>query len=377
MNANLKNINACTGCSVCSYVCKHGAIAMKESKEGFLYPVINKASCVNCGICSKICHETVDFHTLKTEEAYAFQALDENLLFNASSGGIVPTMAQMVIEQGGVYVATKYDPASSKAYWDIVYSTQDVKNSSGSKYFQIPLTKEIIEQIIIVLENRNVLFVGTPCQVSAIYKLIKKPLREKLITVDLVCGGVQSYKLEKMYLESLEKATGYKVVTHKFRGKDRGWRRKYLSVIEYSDGNRQLRLGNRDLFQRAFSNGSYLRESCYNCDYSGRNRVGDITVGDCWGIEKQSDSVLKKSKGISLVCPNTEKGLNFFEKCMCKGVISPITNDILAENKPLNKRARRPLTRNVSYKLLAIMPVKQAINVICYKYQIKKLIGRG
>lgn len=36
---------------------------------------------------------------------------------------------------------------------------------------------------------------------------------------------------------------------------------------------------------RAFDNKLSLRNSCYNCKFACRERVGDITIGDFWGLK--------------------------------------------------------------------------------------------
>ena len=64
-----------------------------------------------------------------------------------------------------------------------------------------------------------------------------------------------------------------------------------------------------------FIKGWLYRENCYRCKYAGKNRPGDITLGDYWGIEKQHPEYLNgadgwdESNGISVVIANTSKGL--------------------------------------------------------------------
>jgi hypothetical protein len=62
-----------------------------------------------------------------------------------------------------------------------------------------------------------------------------------------------------------------------------------------------------------FMDGDCYRESCYQCVYANTSRVGDITVGDFWGIAK-SHPEFNSPKGVSSVFVNTEKGQELFEK---------------------------------------------------------------
>ena len=67
---------------------------------------------------------------------------------------------------------------------------------------------------------------------------------------------------------------------------------------------------------------SYIyRNSCYSCKYACKNRCGDITIGDYWGIEKAHSEVLKENEygldyknGISCLIVNTEQGIKVLEK---------------------------------------------------------------
>ena len=45
----------CTGCGACASICPKGCILMKEDREGFLQPVIEKTECIKCHRCEKVC----------------------------------------------------------------------------------------------------------------------------------------------------------------------------------------------------------------------------------------------------------------------------------------------------------------------------------
>ncbi|MCP1109494.1 ferredoxin [Lachnospiraceae bacterium PM6-15] len=45
----------CCGCTACYAICSKGAISMREDKEGFEYPVIDKEKCVSCYSCLHVC----------------------------------------------------------------------------------------------------------------------------------------------------------------------------------------------------------------------------------------------------------------------------------------------------------------------------------
>ena len=58
--------------------------------------------------------------------------------------------------------------------------------------------------------------------------------------------------------------------------------------------------------------GDCYRESCYQCAYANTSRMGDLTVGDFWGIAKSHPN-FNSPKGVSSVFVNTEKGQKLFE----------------------------------------------------------------
>ena len=57
-------------------------------------------------------------------------------------------------------------------------------------------------------------------------------------------------------------------------------------------------------------------KNCYNCEFSNIPRVGDITLGDFWGIQyfDKKFSLENKDRGISLVYINNDKGMQYFNK---------------------------------------------------------------
>ncbi len=59
----------------------------------------------------------------------------------------------------------------------------------------------------------------------------------------------------------------------------------------------------------SFSKGLIFRESCYDCQFNGLNRVGDISIADFWGIGKYGMPFRHDvTKGVSLVLVNNSKG---------------------------------------------------------------------
>ncbi len=62
--------------------------------------------------------------------------------------------------------------------------------------------------------------------------------------------------------------------------------------FEYASGKKKnmyipARLTSYNTF---FLDGDIYRENCYQCPYAKRERTGDFTIGDYWGIEKSTQN---------------------------------------------------------------------------------------
>ena len=66
-----------------------------------------------------------------------------------------------------------------------------------------------------------------------------------------------------------------------------------------------------------------LRPACYDCRFTNTKRIGDITLGDFWGIEVVDRNFVDE-KGVSLCFVNNTKGEKIFgiikNKLICKKV---------------------------------------------------------
>lgn len=196
-------------------------------------------------------------------------------------------------------------------------------------------------------EGKRVLFTGTPCQIAGLYAFLGgNP--ENLYTVDLICHGVPSPKFFKKYLEYQNKQTAGRVIYFNFRSKDkRGWGTQYLLKTKTKTKTKTLSL---DRYGKHFMDGDCYRESCYQCAYANTSRVGDLTVGDFWGIAK-SHPCFNSPKGVSSVFVNTEKGQKLFEMMRVLAEVEEATlEEGMVKQHNLVQPSNRPVTRDTFYK---------------------------
>ena len=304
----------CCGCTACKSICPTKAIEMKADEEGFLYPKINQKLCTNCQVCKRVCpFQNKAFVPDRLFESPAFAAMHkkEQVKMSSASGGAYTAISDFILDSSGLVYGVEFDDEffvrHNKA------SCADERDKfRGSKYIQSDL-KGIYKQIQEDLNNdRIVLFTGTACQVAGLrnYLCETKTALNKLYTNDIICHGTASPLLWNDYLDFIQKES--KLKSYTFRYKGRGWR-GYNVRAEFENGKIKINTTDIRVYVNLFSSVLALRPSCYNCKFANLQRPSDITIGDCWGIEKILPEI-DDNKGISLVIINTRKGKYLFEK---------------------------------------------------------------
>lgn len=295
----------CTGCALCADICPKGAISMvSDATTGFKYPVINRESCIGCNLCEKKC-PSLSLVPKNKNIIKAVAANNKNIetRFESTSGGVFTLLANYYYKKNGVVVgaiwANKYEVVEIASE-----DKNDLPKLQLSKYTQSD-SQGIYSKVREFLKaGRDVLFVGLPCQIAAIKSLC--PAEEKLVTVDLVCKGVPAPMIWRKYIDSIEHNTSKTIERHRSKDKEYGWKR--LGVrIDFKDSTVDYHSGAEDTFIRLYSKNIIMRDSCYQCKYRGLSRLGDLTLGDCWGIQKLSPK-LDDNCGSSMIFINTEKG---------------------------------------------------------------------
>lgn len=313
-NLTVKKFN-CTGCGLCNNICPTKAIKIKLDKEGFYHFQINKEKCIECGLCIKKCPKLNFKNKNKIEElkSYAAYTKNEIILADSSSGGIFSELALQIVKENGLVVGASYEDNSNeiKVKHILVDNIDDLTKLRGSKYIQSytdNIYKLVMEQLS---QNKKVLFSGTPCQCAAM-RIMAEKKDDNLIVVDIVCHGVPSYKV---FTKFLKDCFNKKITKINFRNKSKGW--SQYKILYYID-NKIIKstIHTNDEFFGGFVKNYYLMKNCYNCEFSNIPRVGDITLGDFWGIQyfDKKFSLENKDRGISLVYINNDKGMQYFNK---------------------------------------------------------------
>ena len=293
---------------------------MVEDEYGFVYPSIDESKCIKCGLCLKTCVYKKKTKPNTIKDSYMAVSKIDDILMKSASGGIFTSIAQEILKNNGVVFGCsmeKDEQGRLEPQHIKVSSLDDLYKLQGSKYVQSN-TKNIYKEIKNELKNNKlVLFSGTPCQVAALKSFLGKINQENLYTIDIICHGVPNFKMFQDYIEFIEEKNKDKVENFLFRDKSKSW--GYFAKISFASKKVKFVPCINSSFYQLFLNSLINRENCYSCPYANGNRVGDLTIGDFWGIEKEHPNFLKENhldskKGISCIIVNNDKGKCIIEK---------------------------------------------------------------
>lgn len=305
----MMNKKECCGCTACLHICPVECITMQEDEEGFLYPIIKTEYCIHCHKCEKICPiHSADTINMKTKTFVGYSK-DEEIRKQSSSGGIFSVIAEWILQQGGVVFGAAFDE-NFEVHHIAIETKEELSKLRGSKYVQSRLENVYPEAKQYLEMNHKVLFTGTACQIAGLKKYLHKEY-DNLYTVDVLCHGVPSPKIWRMYLEDKKKQYNTKITTIEFRNKESGWNNYSMNILFY-DMQQYLVHFFEDKFMKMFLSNIDLRPSCYECHFKSFPRSSDMTIGDSWGIENYMPD-MNDDKGTSVILIHSLKGEGMFE----------------------------------------------------------------
>ena len=351
----------CCGCAKCQSVCPTKAITMRFL-NGHYYPVVIKDLCIDCKKCANQC----DFKLKATNTPISAYAVKHNqtVRMKSSSGGVFTALSDYILQNGGKVYGADFDENMHLRHTS-ADNTVKRDRMRGTKYIQSDMSG-VYNQIKADLQNNlQVLFVGTPCQVNAVKGFIGE--NEKLYTADLICHGVPSPELWKNFIKYIEEKLNQKATFFSFRNKDIAWR-KYSGRVTFSDGSILENTNLLNAYAELFSYDLTLRASCEACPFASISRVGDITLGDFWGIENVLPQI-DDNKGVSAVLINTEKGEKLFSLSKGELELYEVTSNQVA--------ARQPNLSKPSHASVKALEFKNDLNTLTFEKVLKKYTRVG
>ena len=353
----------CTGCMACYNICPTEAIEIKKDEDGFYSPEINETKCINCHACSTCCPVKSNTQKLNVPIlAFAGCSQKKMILKDSSSGGIFTTIAYSVLKQQGiVYGATlQFKNGAPNVFHKRITDLNELHQIQGSKYIQSTIGK-IYQQVLNDLKNeRIVLFSGTPCQIAALYSFLDKKQANltNLFSIDIICHGIPSICFFNEYTNYLSKKMKKTISGFSFRSKYAGWGQLIAEVKFEDDLEKFLLHSNKSSYYSFFLKGYIYRNSCYNCKFAGMERIGDLTIGDYWGVqseetEKIENHILDLNTGVSCIFINKLQGLKLIKLYGNKLNIYK-TNEIKIakhNNQLIRPSKKHPLKRKILFSL--------------------------
>lgn len=357
------NENQCTGCMACLEACSQDAITVKDDLK-YYNAVIDSNKCIDCGACHHVCQNNNEIRTTEPIAWYQGWSKSEKQRSISSSGGFAAELSKYFIENGGIVCSCAFE--NGVFGFDFAESTEKVEKFKGSKYVKSNPTG-IYNKIRDYLKaGRKVLVIGLPCQIAAVKLFVDKRFKEGLYLVDLICHGTPSPKVLSLFLAE----HGYLVT----KIRDIQFRQKGTFNIR-KDGVNVGKKGVYDCYTLAFLNGLTYTENCYDCKYACCDRVSDLTIGDSWGSELDSNEI---KKGISLVLCQTEKGKTLLNNSNIH--LEPVdVEKSIEHNHQLKVPSKKPIKYDYFFNLIKNgtkfdIAVSKALPRTWFNQQVKSIL---
>ena len=247
--------------------------------------------------------------------AFAFTDGDRNSLERSASGGAIAALAREVLRVGGIVFGAVAED-NGFVHQVSIDSVEMLPRLQGSKYAWSKPEATYEECIEHLKAERTVLYSGVPCQIAGLrmcveHSRLTDEQKGHLITCDLICHGTPRTELFQAYISWLSKQCDADdgIHSYQFRTKEYGWGIYYYHYSYYRNGIRHEVSGGAgdDPYYFAFSRAAIYRQACYQCRYARRERTGDLTLGDYWGVRRHNPKAYD-AKGVSAIIVNTQKG---------------------------------------------------------------------
>lgn len=353
-------LDQCTGCKACCEICPKKSISISDSIKSY-NAVINEDSCIKCNLCHNVCPINNPPHFARPKKWYQGWTNNAELRASCSSGGFASSLATEFISNGGVVCSCCF--FNGEFSFKIAKAVEQVRIFKGSKY--VKSDPQVAYSLISdsLKKGSKVLFIGLPCQVAGLKKVIKD---DNFYTIDLICHGTPSPEILRNFLNE-HNVSVTQIEEISFRENNN----YHLSV-------NQCRIepeGITDDYTYAFLKALDFTENCYHCIYAKLERCSDITLGDSWGTDISTD---EQGKGISLLLCNTERGEELLK--LIKSFLYPVSLEKAVQfNRQLRMPSKKPQERKrfLAY-YFKTRSFKKAIKMCSpkfyYKQRIKKIL---
>lgn len=370
-----KNKSECFGCEACIQVCKFNAIRMVEDDEGFRYPKIDNEACVECGMCKKVCPKDCMPKKNDTNKAtYGGYHKNDDIRKDSTSGGAFTAILDAWCDKDYVIFGAVAD--GIEVYHKYVDDKKNAVIFRKSKYAQSRIGNSFEQAKQFLKDGKKVLFTGTPCQIAGLMSFMKNVDTSKLLTIEVICEGIPSPLYIRKYKSYMESKHHSKLTELDYRHTGRGlfrwtnsgkWDFQIMKTgFENGKSVKKDRWGNP--FWSIWLKHLMSRPSCYECKFTTKERVADISLGDLWGVHLYCPDLYGKNGGASLIVCNSENGKKALEAAKDNLVGRDLKfEDALRYQSPMRKSIDTNCDRELFLNDLKTLDYKS----ICKKWSTK------
>ena len=341
----------CIGCQVCVDLCPKKAISFQYDTWGEGKVFVNPSLCNNCRLCETRC-PSLNVN-LNPSVQNVFAAYSKKHRATGSSGGIFYELAVNFINNDGVVFGAAFD-SNLKLIHKQVNGISELPALCKSKYLHSDMCGVYKAIDFCLKKGKKVMFVGTPCQVSAVKNAFLK-YDNQLLLVDFLCHGTGTQKCFDACISNEENKRKGKIIDFTFRAKTRKTEHSFQYKILRKSRIKNI-TGYSFEFPYYFSYLKYciFNEACYECKYAREERVGDITLGDFWGIQKYNRK-LKDIKGVSMLSINTSKGYKVIDEIRKNVVLFEMPLESASSNNEAFRECVDVRCREKKHELVTIL----------------------
>jgi len=298
----------CAGCGACFVVCPYEKVLEYEDEEPLLV-----GECKHCGICLKVCpcynvqvgelEEFVFGRRRRPEESFGVnkeicvsRSTDKRIIEKCQDGGVVTTLLVSALNSGAIdsAIVSGIDPSTPWLPKPVILTRRDdMISCSGTRYTYSPSLIALKEAVSKGL--RRIAFVGTPCQVLALRRMQKIPLKKYsdpiAFSIGLFCSECFSY--EGLMVEKIQKGLGINLSDVKkvnIKGK---------LLVQKANGE-TIGIPLKEVRK-------YSRPECGVCDDFSAE-LADISAGGV-GLDGWTSTVIRTDKGLEAFNHALKEGL--------------------------------------------------------------------
>lgn len=350
----LADKESCTACGACAFVCAKNSITMIEDEHGSVYPSLDSTNCVECGRCQKTCPILSPLDVNTPQIAYSAWSSDEKERETSASGGIAAEIYKKAVSEG-CDIAGAVQQDDFRVVMQLSSDEKAIMKFKNSKYV-FSEAWHVYQEIKQSLKaDKNVVFIGLPCQVAALRIIFRE--NEKILFVEVVCHGTAPFSYLKQHIEHIEHTKNEKAIRMSFRDPDT-YTYTYTFTLYNKDGKRFYAEVPRktDTYQYAYHSTISYRENCYHCHFAREQRIADITLSDYKGLGRMAPCSYGETN-VSCILVNTEKGKKFIKEMIQE-------KRIYADERPVREPIEGdPQLRQPSLKGAARMDFERLIKV--------------